>query len=339
MNETETFLRALVEPGTCVRLSALPIEGRGQLSGRLMPTENIESMLGWAEVYSEDPACKGCYIAINPVGPDRRPLRRKFMLVDVDADGPDQTDAALDLGTEIRTQLQAEGWPEPISVATGGGVQMLYQIDEPLRDHGFVERMLDSLARRFRRPGAKVDRSVHDAARICRLPGTLNKKPCYPTPRPCKLIHMPAQLQTVPFSLRESLARPLSAEESQVVNLPETPVPVRYREYVVNRARDWMRERRPAIEGQGGRPHTWNTLLVLARGFCLPGSVARPLVEDWNEKNVPPWEIDDLASMWRDAQHAHMEWGCKITRPCIREAMGLPEKPITRPRAPRRLPV
>ena len=57
-----------------------------------------------------------------------------------------------------------------------------------------------------------------------------------------------------------------------------------------------MRQREPAVEGQGGHDHTRSTAWALAR-MGLTWDQAWPLLEHWNSTCSPPWSQDDLAAL------------------------------------------
>jgi hypothetical protein len=125
---------------------------------------------------------------LRPVGKgattnDADVIRRRWLLVDVDAERPagiastdDEHDAAINLASRIRAELSAEGWPEPILADSGNGAHLLYRIDLPAGDGGLVARCLDSLGKRFDADGLHVDRKVFNPARISKLYGTMSGK-------------------------------------------------------------------------------------------------------------------------------------------------------------------
>jgi len=59
--------------------------------------------------------------------------------------------------------------------AAGNGAQLLYRVDLPADDGGLVQRCLQAL-QPCSTNDVHVDLSVHNPARICRLPGTWNRK-------------------------------------------------------------------------------------------------------------------------------------------------------------------
>jgi hypothetical protein len=77
---------------------------------------------------------------------------------------------------------------------SGNGYHLLYRVDLPADDGGLVERILAALGERFDTPHAKIDRTVFNPARICKLPGTLARKGDSTADRP----HRRAKLLEVP---------------------------------------------------------------------------------------------------------------------------------------------
>ena len=164
------------------------------------------------------PVSDAFYITLNPVKKelmkrskslltkgtatnDRDIIRRMWLLIDLDAERKSVTSAtdaehqaAHELGEKIRTELSSRGWPEPVTADSGNGMHLLYRIDEKTDDDNLIEDCLESLAQEFSTEQVKVDRSVHNASRICKLYGTWAKKGDNTEERPhriSKLLHGP----------------------------------------------------------------------------------------------------------------------------------------------------
>lgn len=145
---------------------------------------------------------RGVYVTVNPVNPDllaravnrlrpagRNPttadtdiVRRRWLLIDCDprrASGVSSSNAehesALAKAREIRDGLSSLGWPEPIMTDSGNGAQLMYRIDLPADDGELVRRVIGEIAKASSEQVA-IDTSVHNPARIWRLPGTMNCK-------------------------------------------------------------------------------------------------------------------------------------------------------------------
>ena len=145
---------------------------------------------------------RGVYVTVNPVNPallaravnrlrpaGRNPttadtdiVRRRWLLIDCDprrASGVSSSNAehesALDKAREIRGGLSSLGWPEPVLTDSGNGAQLMYRIDLPADDGELVRRVIGEIAKASSEQVA-IDTSVHNPARIWRLPGTMNCK-------------------------------------------------------------------------------------------------------------------------------------------------------------------
>ncbi|MFA7178095.1 MAG: hypothetical protein WC114_12665, partial [Smithellaceae bacterium] len=169
---------------------------------------------------------RGAYATVNPVNPDllgrafnrlravgREPttsdtdiLSRRWLLIDCDARRPagisssdSEHEAALAKAKEISAGLASLGWPEPVMTDSGNGAQLMYHIELPADDGGLVQKCLDSIALASS-DQVEVDTTVHNPARIWRIPGTMNCKgdsiPARPH-RMAKLLFAPKTLTTV----------------------------------------------------------------------------------------------------------------------------------------------
>lgn len=145
---------------------------------------------------------RGVYVTVNPVNPDllaravnrlrpagRNPttadtdiVRRRWLLIDCDpkrasgvSSSNSEHESALTKAREIRDGLSSLGWPDPIMTDSGNGAQLMYRIDLPADDGELVRRVIGEIAKASSEQVA-IDTSVHNPARIWRLPGTMNCK-------------------------------------------------------------------------------------------------------------------------------------------------------------------
>lgn len=177
----------------------------------------------------------GVYVTLNPVNPDllarannrfkkaksrettsdKDILHRRWMLIDVDPVRPagisateNEKSLAFDKAMEIKSGLALMDWPEPMMVDSGNGTQLLYRIDLSANDDDLVQRCLQAL-QPCSTDDVHVDLSVHNAARICRLPGTWNRKGDSTETRPhrvAEIIDLPDELKVVSADLLHKLA-------------------------------------------------------------------------------------------------------------------------------------
>jgi hypothetical protein len=142
-----------------------------------------------------------CYAGDGELAKDKDVLRRQWMLVDADpirdplisaTDG--EKIEAYQVIQDVRAFLRSRSWPDPILADSGNGYHLLYHIDMPSNDGGQVKRILEALASRFDTDRVKIDRSVFNASRICKLPGTLARKGDSTPTRP----HRRAAIMEVP---------------------------------------------------------------------------------------------------------------------------------------------
>ncbi len=169
---------------------------------------------------------RGVYVTVNPVKPDllaravnrirsagKNPttadadiVSRRWLLIDCDAVRPSgvsssdaEHNAALAKAQEIGNGLSSLGWTEPIMTDSGNGAQLMYRIDLPTDDGGLVQKAVAEIAKASSEQVA-IDLTVHNPARIWRLPGTMNCKgdsiPARPH-RTAKIISKPQDIRTV----------------------------------------------------------------------------------------------------------------------------------------------
>jgi len=135
-------------------------------------------------------------------------------LVDIDPvrpSGTSATDAQLAAAKakarQVYGYLNGLGWPAPLVAESGNGMHLLYGVDLPNDDEAtaLVKAVLIALGERFDDAQTKVDRAVFNAARICKLYGTLANKgddtPMAPW-RLSKLLQSPARAVVTPEQLQ-----------------------------------------------------------------------------------------------------------------------------------------
>ena len=174
---------------------------------------------------------RGVYVTVNPVNPDllaravnrlrpagRNPttadtdiVRRRWLLIDCDprrASGVSSSNAehesALAKAREIRDGLSSLGWPKPVLTDSGNGAQLMYRIDLPANDGELVRRVIGEIAKASSEQVA-IDTSVHNPARIWRLPGTMNCKGDSIPERPHRMARILEEPQDIVSVSREQM--------------------------------------------------------------------------------------------------------------------------------------
>ena len=189
-------LRALIRHNSLVEIRALAA-GRTTLAGyydNLLEAAQHAAFLD-LEGY-------GLYFALNPtdfyyapwvdrhneMGPgkalrDGDIIRRTLMLIDVDPVRPAgvcstdiEKEAARQTAMRVIDYLRGEGWPDPAIADSGNGAHLYYRVDLPADDQGLVHRLLQFLDATFSCTAARIDPTVGNLARVCRIPGTKNRK-------------------------------------------------------------------------------------------------------------------------------------------------------------------
>lgn len=121
----------------------------------------------------------------------------------------------------IRAFLNGVGWPAPIVGDSGNGGHLLYRLPElDLKRAGdLVKQCLRALSSRFSDELAKVDESTANAARLCRLYGTMTRKGDSTPGRPHRrsaLLELPDRVEPVSTEALEALASKIPAAVSAV---------------------------------------------------------------------------------------------------------------------------
>ena len=116
---------------------------------------------------------------------DQDIIRRRWLLVDLDpvrsSDTPatnKEKIATCVRADEVKDYLKAQGWPAPLMADSGNGFHLLYPLDLPndQQSKELTKGVLDVLASMFDDEKVKIDTAVHNASRITRLYGTMNRK-------------------------------------------------------------------------------------------------------------------------------------------------------------------
>ncbi|MDR1510537.1 MAG: hypothetical protein LBS53_12965 [Synergistaceae bacterium] len=199
-------VRTLFVPSQVVELRAIFKNGRVD-SGYF---DDLSLLADAAATLDSFPSVSGVYWTLNPVNPDclhraknhvrewasknkggsttsdREILERRFILLDFDgANRPagisatrEELRAARGKALHVAEFLAARDWDSPIAAMSGNGYHLLYRTKLPndQRSAELVKKLLASLSLLFDDDEVKVDTSVFNASRICKVYGTTARK-------------------------------------------------------------------------------------------------------------------------------------------------------------------
>lgn len=94
---------------------------------------------------------------------------------------------------------------------------------------------------------------------------------------------------------------------------------------VLDAARCALERHGPAIDGQAGGLHTVQAGAILTHDFALTDAEATPLIEEWNETCVPPWEPDELRdqALVKGRKYGKLPYGSRRTMDALETARKL----------------
>jgi hypothetical protein len=158
-----------------------------------------------------------CWLLVDfdPVrfGADGKPLKTNKISAT-----PEERNKAIELAERVRIDLAGQGWPEPIVLCSGNGVQMWYfigRVENTEANRLLLGRVLASLSLKYSTSDVDIDESTFNPSRLGRLPGTVNRKGPNTPDRPhcwSYLISKPDFLQPVPSELLQEMASSLPIE-------------------------------------------------------------------------------------------------------------------------------
>jgi AAA domain len=230
---------ALFEPGDIIEIRALNV-GRHASGSRCTWSGyfNFENGNDISDALRQVGAeAEGIYVVLNRINPDllarssnrlkKAPknttsdadiLSRRWLYIDVDAKRPagisandQEHKAALGKAEDIKQFLVTRSWPQPIVGDSGNGGHLLYRLPVmELQSAGkLVRRVLKALSMKFSDQAVQVDESTGNAARLCKLYGTMTRKGDSTTERPhrrSRLLDTPEKIEAVSLEALESLA-------------------------------------------------------------------------------------------------------------------------------------
>lgn len=316
-DEVLRALSILIDPGTTFELRGIT-PGVGA-SSRVCQGQDLPAAVEAAWELSEH---NGVYWCMGPLphgheraARDRDILSRRWLLVDVDTKRPEHDSSA----TESEKAKSAEtvgrildyltdlGWPCPLMVDSGNGWHLLYRVDLPADklSQQLVKSVLQELARRFDNEYANVDKSVHNAARVSKLPGTWVRKGPDTKERPhrcSKIIFEPETMSIVSVDQLAALVTPQNKPEAKSPFATQAPADKGLEAYC--RAAIDKECTKLALTGEGSRNVALNTaafvLGTLGRWPEMIGLDPRKsLHAAARQCGLEDWEIDlTIRSGW-----------------------------------------
>jgi len=303
-------------------MNAFGVKGRND-SGYF---DNFAQAAGALQQYAMSPKNPGIYFVLNPFDAElmaRASNRfqerandttqdvdiksRRWFFIDCDpkrktgiSSTEAEWEAAKAKAEAVREWLASElSFPAPVLCSSGNGFHLHYQIDLPADDESrdMVKNCLRALAAKFDDEAVTIDTKVFNAARICKLYGTMARKGDHTDHRPhrmSQILEAPEQLECVSaFSLLE-LSQMAPPEKVR------TPAPTTAKKErkpgktPADRARAYLSKVPGAIAGQSGHDWTFHAAALLVIDFGLTIEEALPLFQEWNETCQPPWSDSEL---------------------------------------------
>lgn len=235
-DQVRRALVVLADPTAAMQVQGLP-SGRWEIHCG----NDLDSLTAAAQRMGGE---KGVYFSLNPCPINlgkpinaKAMLRRRWMLVDVDAVRPPDTNSTdiehgctNELANLVMDDLAARGWPLPVTIDSGNGWHLLYRVDlaNDELSRVMIRDATHALADRFDLNGvATLDRAVHNANRISKLPGTWVRKGPMSDDRPhrmARLVHVPEMVECVSPKLLTELAAERSRPESSKPLPTDQPV-------------------------------------------------------------------------------------------------------------------
>lgn len=226
--EVKRALRVLVDPQGWVELRGLPSGRQRHFRGG-----DLDAGVVAAKSLADD---KSIYYCLNPLIENKSAkatniAQRRWILVDADPvrANPDESSTAEEkeyariVVESVMEHLLERGWPQPVIIDSGNGWHLLYRYDLPNDKHAqsLVKTFLYALAEKFNTARVIIDRGVHDAPRISKLPGAWARKGTSTKDRPhrpCRLIHVPDVVEIVSEDQirREGSVEPKTEEQPKV---------------------------------------------------------------------------------------------------------------------------
>lgn len=258
---------------------------------------------GLCKAAAEFPDGQGIYFRVNPVPATlthaaRKDdiLRRRWIYIDIDPEKDDEhkDDSATDVEKEatagvcgqVNDYLAGKGWPSPIVVDSGNGFGVFYSCDLPndKTSQALLQRILADLSEMFSGPNGTIDKSVHNATRLAKLPGTWARKGVQSDDRPhrpCRLLVVPSKIEPVTVELLHAAIVETPRPEPRPSPPPPTQPPFSSNGSTASYARKALDEEctRVILSKPGERNNNLNRAAFSLGQLVAGGSLLREVVE------------------------------------------------------------
>lgn len=250
------------------------------------PAANLDGATEFVDTYAQLDVYVG--VAARADAHSREPARLFALFVDLDFKNSDEA--------STRARLAAFALPPSAVVCSGGGLQPYWFLDEPIdvKETGgaaLARTLLLSLC-----AALQGDPVSAEAARILRVPGSLNYK--YEPARPValesfdksrvyKIADFMAAMPILQVERKTQNSTPFSHDLSRDVRM--------------SLAKMWLERQAAAVQGQAGDSHTYSICCSIAHGHDLSPADAFDVLKDWNARCSPPWNDNDLRQKIRSA--------------------------------------
>lgn len=158
---------------------------------------------------------------------DSEIIRRKWILLDFDPVRPagissseEELKAAKSCALKVRKYLTKQGFPEPVFALSGNGYHLLYScdLDNGEKERETIKKVLEVLDQKFGDAKVKVDHANFNAARICKLYGTVSCKGDNTEERPhrrSRIIKVPETIEQIQFEQLQELIEKIAPDSKQ----------------------------------------------------------------------------------------------------------------------------
>lgn len=170
--------------------------------------------------------------AKNSTG-DRDITAYNLLMIDFDPERPagtSATDAELEIAhqraAKVYKYLRGKQWAEPIIALSGNGYHLLYKLNMPNTEQAkaLIKKVLETFNYLFGDNELKIDTSVFNPARICKLYGTVAEKGAHTDERP----HRYAKIIKAPDPFTEVTPEQLTAITKELPEQEQPPRPASY---------------------------------------------------------------------------------------------------------------